>query len=327
MLNSTIPLTPIYTKVHNTTTHTGTANSQWHSTVLASRETNSRGSSSLAPSDSASQPKLDFTVTGARASVEALLQSVEWPTTRPEFLPETILWDYDDCEKDTSAGLIVTEDNKRRPKMRFAIRRPNGTRVSDRDYRNIRTTTDYVVQKLLNSVISSPNYVTHPCKLNKTSIKTLFQAEYDQAVLELESKQKLLRLCSDSWKADTMIGQSLLRRAGGKSAAKGQRSSKSKDSRPLEPSHATAASHVWDAAPANAAKRALEQSPGPKSPSTSRVQKRSKDGTVPSQPTSLNALVLSGDSEYYPLYCSNLADALTCRASTTHDNPIVSQPR
>ena len=283
MLNSTIPLTPIYTKVHNTTAHTSTANSQRHSTVLGSRETNSHGSLSLAPSNLASQPKLDFTMTGARASIEVLLQSVERLTTCPEFLPETILWDYDNCEKDMSAGLIVTEDNKHWPKMQFAIWHPNSTRVSNHNYRNICTTTDYVVQKLLNSVISSPNYITHPCKLNKTSIKMLFQAEYDQAVLELESKQKLLRLCSDSWKADTMIGQSLLWRAGGKSAAKGQRSSKSKDSRPLEPSHATAASHVWDAAPANAAKRALEQSPGPKSPSTLCIQKRSKDGTVPSQ--------------------------------------------
>ena len=265
---------------------------------------------------------------GGRASIEALLQSVEQPTTRPEVHPETILWDYDNCEKDTSEGLIVTEDNKRRPKMRFAIRRPNGTRVSDRDYRNIRTTTDYVVQKLLNLVVSSPNYITHPCKLNKTSIKTLFQAEYDQAVLELESKQKLLCLCSDHWKADTMIGQSLLQHAGGKSVAKGQRSSKSnpsdkKDSQPSEPSHTTAALHIWDVAPANAAKRTLEQSPGPKSPSTLHIQKCSKDGTVPSQPT---ALVPSGDSKYF-FYCSNFADVLTRRASTTHDSPVVSQPR
>ncbi|KAH9029645.1 hypothetical protein EDB85DRAFT_1891914 [Lactarius pseudohatsudake] len=37
---------------------------------------------------------------------------------------------------------------------------------------------------------------------------------------------------------------------------------------------------VWDAAPVNAAKRAFELSPGPKSPSALHAQKRSKDGIV-----------------------------------------------
>ena len=45
----------------------------------------------------------------------------------------------------------------------------------------------------------------------KAAIKTLYNAEYKQAMLDLEAEHKVLCLCSFHWKADHMLGQTFLR--------------------------------------------------------------------------------------------------------------------
>ncbi|KAH9077679.1 hypothetical protein EDB83DRAFT_2311388 [Lactarius deliciosus] len=195
---------------------------------------------------------------------------------RPQFLPQEVLWYDNDCETDKTYGDIVTQQNKYRPKMNLAIRRPDGSKVSTQEFSNIRHSTVIIFQKLLSIITSDPHM---PESLTKTSVKNLFKTEFDRAVLELEAEQRLLRLCSNHWKADALIGKMFSAR----NEAEASNRTRTASSMPPDdtPSPPTAPiPQVWDAAPVNVAKRALELSPGPKSPSASHVQKRSKDRVV-----------------------------------------------
>jgi hypothetical protein len=78
---------------------------------------------SLAPSDSASQQRLGIDLATDQA-IEDILGRVEAPSMHPQVLPMSVLWYYDDCDKDPS-GVIITEANKHRPRMNIAIRRPD----------------------------------------------------------------------------------------------------------------------------------------------------------------------------------------------------------
>ena len=225
--------------------------------------------SSLGPSDSASQLTMD-------RAVDNLLERVEPPSLRPRFLPTTVLWDYEDCEKDTSQGVIVTESNKRRPTMSRAVRRQDGSKVPSQEYERIRHSADIGVRNLLNSANSDPRATMHArMPRTKTFFKKVFKEEYYRAILELEAQHPILRLCSAHWKADALIGQAFLRRNEGSNAATRATSSNynladANDFQPREPSQR-------DEGLVKNSKRALELSPGPKSPSTSRTQKRCKD--------------------------------------------------
>ncbi|KAH9015968.1 hypothetical protein EDB83DRAFT_2321238 [Lactarius deliciosus] len=195
---------------------------------------------------------------------------------RPQFLPQEVLWYDNDCETDKTYGDIVTQQNKYRPKMNLAIRRLDGSKVSTQEFSNIRHSTVIIFQKLLSIITSDPRM---PESLTKTSVKNLFKTEFDRAVLELEAEQRLLRLCSNHWKADALIGKMFSAR----NEAEASNRTRAASSMPPDdtPSPPTAPiPQVWDAAPVNVAKRALELSPGPKSPSASHVQKRSKDRVV-----------------------------------------------
>ena len=244
--------------------------------------------SSLGPSDSASQPtKFDITTEKA---IEDLLESVVALLVRPRCLPESVLWDFEDCAKNKLGPPITTKSNQSRPKLGLALRCPNGNPVSNLELSNIRRSAEIIVQKLVNFINSDPRSAVragHSKSWTKTLIKKFFAAEYDQAILDLEAEQKLLRLCSAHWKADAVITQVFLRRneaearagaAMGSVCAAPPHSNLSDNPHPL----ALTASipRVQEAAPMNTAKRALELSPGPKSPSASRTQKRSKDNAL-----------------------------------------------
>ena len=99
--------------------------------------------------------------------------------------------------------------------MRFAIRHPDGSRISAREYADIRSFADIVAQKLL-ALIESDRHMAilqadnFTLDKKKKSIKVLFRAEYRDAMLELEAEKRLLCLCSAHWKADAMLGAALL---------------------------------------------------------------------------------------------------------------------
>jgi hypothetical protein len=234
-------------------------------------------------------------------AIEALLQRVEPPPLRPCFLPIEVLWHYEDCASDPE--VIVTEFNKRRPRMALAIRRPDGKKISPQEYSKIRRATDLIVKRLIKTVNSDPRAAMHvSAPRTKTFFKKWFEDELNQAILDLEAQQTLLRLCLSHWKAEAMVTQLLLRRNEG--GAKDSASAISPnpfdmtDSQLPVPLRTTMITPACGMAPANAAKRALEFSPGPKSPSASHTQKRSKDDAVPSGRKTASPQGPSGDSKY-----------------------------
>ncbi|KAH9011260.1 hypothetical protein EDB85DRAFT_2160198 [Lactarius pseudohatsudake] len=230
--------------------------------------------SSLGPSDSTSQQQQMKFDPAYDKAIGSLLETVELLPTWPQYLVKEVLWYSDDCATDKTYGDIITAQNQYRPKMNLAIRRPNGSKVSNQEFSNIQRSTNIAVQKLINLVDSDPMHAGK--SQTKMFIITMFKTEYDQAILELEAEHKLLRLCYAHWKADNLLGQKLQRRSDAKKKAACAASSIPPDDT-SEPFTAPIP-QVWDAAPVNAAKRAFELSPGPKSPSASQAQKRSKDG-------------------------------------------------
>ncbi|KAH9030472.1 hypothetical protein EDB84DRAFT_1271399 [Lactarius hengduanensis] len=197
-------------------------------------------------------------------AIESLLGTVEPSLTRPQFLSQEVLWYSNDCDTDKKYGDIITKKNKYRPKMNLAVRRPDGSRVSPQEFSNIRHSTLIIYHKLPPTM---------------TFIKNLFKTDYDKAVLELEAEHKLLRLCTYHWKAEALIGQMFRGRSEIEASSRARAAaSMPPDDTPDPPT--ASIPQVWDAAPVNAAKRAFELSPGPKSPSASHAQKRSKDGIV-----------------------------------------------
>jgi hypothetical protein len=165
--------------------------------------------------------------------------------------------------------------------MHLAICRWDGKVISSPKYNNIQRSADIYTERLIKLARMHPNSRTDVTKLpTKSDIKKWFNAEYSQAILNLEKDQKLLRLCAGHWKADTMLGQAITRSNVMESKrAKARKNVVSSDQFPMpDPSEPLIPAPFLQAvASLNVAKCALELSPGPKSPSASHIQKRSKD--------------------------------------------------
>ncbi|KAH8997728.1 hypothetical protein EDB86DRAFT_3076549 [Lactarius hatsudake] len=252
---------------------------------------------SLGPSDSASQPtKFDMMMDKA---IEDILESVEAPLTRPRCLLDSVLWDFKGL-KDQPGPLIITQSNQSRPKISLALRRPNGDLLSNLEQSNIRCSADIIILKLLKFADSDPRSAVRTDKSkpwSKTLIKKFFPNEYDQAILDLEVEQKVLRLCSAHWKADAVVTK-VFQRLEAKATAEAEAAAAAAAGFARAPSpHSNLSNNLYppaptasiprhqEVAPMNAAKRALELSPGPKSPSASHAQKRSKDNLASGQKT------------------------------------------
>ncbi|KAI9436681.1 hypothetical protein H4582DRAFT_2078351 [Lactarius indigo] len=211
---------------------------------------------SLGPSDSASQQTRPN-------AIENLLERVEPPSLRPQFLLKSVLWDFEDCEDDKSQGDIVMKKNRSRPKMKI------------------------IIQRLINFVNLDPQSAVHaggPKARTKTFIKKYFTVKYYQAMLDLEAEQKLLHLCSAHWKADALITQVFLRQNDVKVGAvmNSAHATSPQSNHPLE-LLTVLIPQIQEVVPMNTVKWALELSPGPKSPTALHTQKRSKDNSAPDE--------------------------------------------
>jgi hypothetical protein len=246
--------------------------------------------SSLGPSDSASQ-QTQFEATSQQSqfdptfanAVKELLESIEAPSVQPGFLKPTVLWYYEDCQKDKSEGDIVTKANPHRPKMHLAICRADGTKIPRPEYNAIYKSAETIYNSLVALVGPDSRLAMDdddPKLPTRTIFKSLYPGEFTQAYLQLEVWHPCLHLCSAHWKAETILNQMFLQRST-KDVLVGPCSALT--SNRLEPSPAVAAPPIPPASnvsPVNPAKRALESSPGPKSPSASQVQKHSRDNTT-----------------------------------------------
>ena len=236
--------------------------------------------SSLGPSDSASQQtRIDDQV------INDLMEMVEPQPIHPRNVKKAVLWDLDDCYK--LMGEVVTEANKRRPKMSLAIRDSDGNPVSINEFNNIRRAALKIARELVQKISLDPRAVVFAGNpRTKVTLKKYFEAEYNEAILKLEAQKKILCLCGEYWKADQMIGQALLRRGDADTKVTptdpflAPPSSLSNTSCLPAELYATLIPQGSDVAPMNMAKRALELSPGPKSPSAVHTQKRSKDSLM-----------------------------------------------
>ncbi|KAH8979593.1 hypothetical protein EDB86DRAFT_3088674 [Lactarius hatsudake] len=278
--------------------------------------------SSLGLSDSASQ-QMKFDLAYDKA-IESLLETVEPPSIRPHFLEKEVLWYYDDCAMDKKYGDIITPMNMYRPKMSLAIRRPDGSKVSTQEYSNIRRSAAMLIQRLIDLLVSDPSTAMHandPKWRTKSFIRNAFKTEYNQAILELKAEHKLLHLCDVHWKADTLIGLIFLQRslAKSKAAAASNRACAASSIPPDDTLELPPAPipQAWDVAPVNVAKRAFELSPGPKSPSASQAQKRSKDGIAPTGQKTTGPPVPSSQ----PLHAHKLVPMFLSRTKVINAEP------
>jgi hypothetical protein len=179
-------------------------------------------------------------------------------------------------------GVIIMEANRRRPRMALAIRCIDGRLISGEEFKVILQVAKAITRALIARIIKDPCAVVFNNKLRtKSTLKKFFEPEYNQTLLELEAHNKHLHLCSAHWKADHMIGQVLLNLGDtndttaltADAGAPSSSLSHSNKALPLE-LYSASILQVSDVMSINVAKRALEQSPGPKSPSAVHVTLR-----------------------------------------------------
>ena len=263
---------------------------------LGPGNTNSRTSSSLGPSDSASQCTPSDP---DQISVERLLKLVEAPSKRPLCVHPSVLWYSSDCITDKTAGDIVTEANKHRPKTHLILRHEDGTILSSAEHDNVQMSADIFATRLIALARKDRQLCPPGSKLpTKTNVKKWFKPEYSQFLLELEAEQPYLRLCSAHWKADNFIGQAFLRQSDSECKRRAREaSSMPGPQKQCDPAPAPSIP-VSSVVPINMAKRALELSPGPKSPSASHAQKRSKDEAKNSGQNNKDHLVAPSNRMY-----------------------------
>ena len=213
--------------------------------------------------------------------------------------------------------------------MQLALHNEDGTLVSANLYDNVRVFSDLLVRQLLEK-FSVDGRLKAVKSVTKSVFKSLFFTEYRQAILALEAEEPLLRLCARHWKAETMISQAFLRRGGGGTESKQDGHSiipKPSSVVPVPPSIVLKPSSivpvpssvvpkpssivpvpssivpspatpmlcdVGNMATNGASKRSLDLSPGPKSPSASHAQKRTKDDPPVSGLRTSSSLVPAG---------------------------------
>ena len=129
------------------------------------------------------------------------------PATRPSEYPEEILWSLDDCKADPDVK--VSSTNSSRPPMERAIRHPDGAMISASEWAAIKATARMVKADLLSLPPPRDRCARERTK-SKIYFRTYFRKEWDAAVAKMESHQPLLALCASHWKAEHVLGNTLL---------------------------------------------------------------------------------------------------------------------
>ena len=98
----------------------------------------------------------------------------------------------------------MTASNPSRPKMRNAIRKEDGTLISEGQWHAIRASANCVKVKLTS--LLRPNQLV---QRKKTYFCNNHLNVWDSVVAELEMMQPVLRLCAAHWKAEYVLGSVL----------------------------------------------------------------------------------------------------------------------
>jgi hypothetical protein len=129
------------------------------------------------------------------------------PATRPPEYPEEVLWSLEDCKSDPNVN--VSSTNTSRPSMEKAIRHGDGTMITSSEWSAIKVSARAVKADLLSLPLPRDRRAKDQSR-TKVYFRTYFRREWDSAVAKLESHQPLLALCSSHWKADHVLGNTLL---------------------------------------------------------------------------------------------------------------------
>lgn len=195
-------------------------------TSIAQRAT----SGSITPSDSFSQRglfkmsdrKLETSMgmetyshappsTAAMSNSEGLRVPQSQPGQRPDDFPVEVLWEKDDCKKDTQ-GAKPQRNNANRPRMKYAIRDRDGTLISDSYFKTIQKSVSKQVAKLLQDEQErgdSRGGAIAPKKITKTHFESLRPKQWMHAIAVLEEEHPILMYAAVHWKAEQLLGNKL----------------------------------------------------------------------------------------------------------------------
>lgn len=264
---------------------------------------NSCTSSSLAPSDSASQCTPSNT---DQAAVQHFLKLVEAPSKQPPCVHPSILWYSNNCTTDKTAGDIVIEANKYQPKTHLILCHEDGSILSSAEYDNIQMSVNLFATRLIELARANHQLCPPGSKLpTKTNIKKWFKHEYTQFLLELEAEQKYLHLCVAHWKADNFIGQAFQQQSDAEHKCRIHEASSMPSSQKQCNPAPTPNIPVSSMVTTNMAKHAFELGPGPKSPSALQAQKCSKDKSKSSGQKNKDPLAMPSNHMYSLCWSSN----------------------
>ncbi|KAH9024324.1 hypothetical protein EDB85DRAFT_2150570 [Lactarius pseudohatsudake] len=249
------------------------------------------------------------------------------PTIRPAHYPEKVLWTLADCKVDAS-----------RPPMLRAIRREDGTLVSDDDWKAMRQSAVLIVRTRIQPLDVTPYYkyfteqveksnakgakksgkkpgesTTQQAKVKKTFYKRFFFKEWFAALQELESAVPLMSLCAGYWKADMTLGLVLPDiRVDLPTPAT---SHVGTSSRAATPSNASRAPHSQSSIPPPARSQSSRPPPAPRSQSSMPPPAPHVRSSVPSRTTRPRARPVASGPATPPSPCPTPSDSSRAAAS------------
>ena len=129
------------------------------------------------------------------------------PATRPSQYPPEILWNLEDCKSDPDVA--VSQTNPSRPSMEKAIRHADGTLITDAEWAAIKATARMVKSEL--AALKRPS-ARNVKKIKRTKMyyRSYHSSEWFAALEKMERHQPLLALCASHWKAEHVLGNTLL---------------------------------------------------------------------------------------------------------------------
>lgn len=157
---------------------------------------------SISPSESLSQ------IPSRSIPPHNLLQQNDQPAIRPSMYPLEILWLFKDCESDPDVN--ITASNRSRPPLAACIRHEDGTLITTAEYDAIKTSGHNVISNHLANLPEPRDKLAKGKARSKTWYASWYRKEWLAAILDFESQQPLLRLCSSHWKAEHILGGLLL---------------------------------------------------------------------------------------------------------------------
>jgi hypothetical protein len=144
---------------------------------------------------------------------------LEPPRRRPENIPFAVFWKPRDWHGDPKFAK-ARASNPARPPIRKVIRNQLGHELSSERFSSIRAGARDQARKLyelLSDTVRSDasgyvknNDIEAAAGACKTWVKSQHLGKWEEAIRVLEKNHEELRLCSDSWKADHLLGQALL---------------------------------------------------------------------------------------------------------------------